>query len=457
MLNASRENAKTLAALLGQTEDEAAKKLDQRVLVTVRPGAASQFARDLSALLERTLLVVEEPGACDLEIALGCSPVSNAVVKLVVEVDAARMTIAREASAGGPQWESVPGLTRRISACYAAGVVIAHVVGGDTLDGMPMPFVVEYSNLGLDPEVLAKAIVLDGAVLAGAGGVGNGFVWGLEELAVSGSLIVVDPKDVRDGNLNRCLFFGESDKNLPKAERLSENANLPDLKLIPHVGEFSQLLKEKGRIATIFSTVDSRRVRRSLQTSLPIEVFDASTTDISEVVTHSHSQPTKGACLACIYAHVPVEDQRDQDVANGLGVDLPDVCQDFITEAVARKIVTAHPELVAEDLVGQSIFSLFKAKCAEGTLRNSAGEQTLAPFAFISNLAGLLLALELALVRAGRLPRAQSNYLTLNPWRPPHQRARRTRPVNPDCEFCGRSTNIEVFRAVWPEVFSLTA
>lgn len=89
-----------------------------------------------------------------------------------------------------------------------------------------------------------------------------------------------------------------------------------------------------------------------------------------------------------------------------LGVDLTDVRRDFITEAVARKIVTAHPELVAEDLVGQSIFSLFKAKCAEGTLKNSAGEQTLAPFAFISNLAGLLLALELVLVRGGRLPRA---------------------------------------------------
>ena len=67
---------------------------------------------------------------------------------------------------------------------------------------------------------------------------------------------------------------------------------------------------------------DSRRARRSIQKDLPLEVLDASTTDVSEIIVHSHRQPTKGACLACIYRHIPDELARERDIASGLGIDL---------------------------------------------------------------------------------------------------------------------------------------
>ena len=70
---------------------------------------------------------------------------------------------------------------------------------------------------------------------------------------------------------------------------------------------------------------DSRPVRRSIQKELPLEVLDASTTDVSEIVVHSHRQPTAGGVLACIYKHIPDELARARDIASGLGIDVADV------------------------------------------------------------------------------------------------------------------------------------
>jgi hypothetical protein len=44
-----------------------------------------------------------------------------------------------------------------------------------------------------------------------------------------------------------------------------------------------------------------RRARRSIQADMPLEIFDASTTDVTAVAAHHHRQPTGYACLSCIY------------------------------------------------------------------------------------------------------------------------------------------------------------
>ena len=61
--------------------------------------------------------------------------------------------------------------------------------------------------------------------------------------------------------------------------------------------------------------------------------------------------------------------------------------------------------------------SLFKQLCAEQALLMPTGAQVLAPFAFVSNLAGALVALELARFDAGQLVSNISNYLCLSPGR----------------------------------------
>jgi hypothetical protein len=131
----------------------------------------------------------------------------------------------------------------------------------------------------------------------------------------------------RNRKPNRCLYFDEGDVGGPKAARLCEKAqpDFSDLRLDPVEGTFAQLVKNRGRVRRAIVAADSRPARRSIQKDLPLEVLDASTTDVSEIIVHSHRQPTSGAWLACIYRHIPDEVARERDIANGLGVDLADV------------------------------------------------------------------------------------------------------------------------------------
>lgn len=68
--------------------------------------------------------------------------------------------------------------------------------------------------------------MFDHDVLAGCGGVGTGFLWGLQTIETSGTLTVVDSKNVSKGNLTRCFFYDEEDVDKPKAERLAARALL---------------------------------------------------------------------------------------------------------------------------------------------------------------------------------------------------------------------------------------
>lgn len=106
---------------------------------------------------------------------------------------------------------------------------------------------------------------------------------------------------------------------------------------------------------------------------------------------------------ACIYQHVPDEQARERSIAEGLGIDLADIKQGFIDEAIA-------------------------------------------PFAFGSTLAGALLAVELARQVAGN---ADTNYLQVDPWRSLQLHARRYRPRVVDCEFCSRAEAGTGIRNMW--------
>src|SRR5262249_55241787 len=162
-----------------------------------------------------------------------------------------------------------------------------------------------------------------------AGAVGSAFLFALQHFPIFGSLAIVDPDDVSDGNLNRCVFFTETDIGKPKAVRLAQGAqpNFPKLKLVPEVTTSQALGKEKhvDWLKRLSVGVDSRRTRRKLQGEIPGEVFDASTTGVIEGVLHHHRQPTDTACLACIYHETTDELARERHIAEALGVDLEDV------------------------------------------------------------------------------------------------------------------------------------
>jgi hypothetical protein len=81
-------------------------------------------------------------------------------------------------------------------------------------------------------------------------------------------------------------------------------------------------------------------------------------------------------------------------------------------------------------------------------LKTAEGRQVLAPFAFVSVLGGVLLAIEF-------VRRLHGNYADLfndwrvSPWTNPVMRRQRKREKRLDCEFCGNPVLADIARKIW--------
>lgn len=446
-MSGAAENARMLAALLGVEEEEATERLQRRVLITADDGPAAGWAAEIVTMLERTVLLTNDPAQADVELLVGGAAARASAPAVYAAIDAECAVVSR--APVGPLGAEPPlPLFAMICACGAAAAVLNAVVDDARLPLTPDPLDVRLADLGLPALRGLAPIDLSGAVLVGAGAVAHGFLKALRHLPVQGRLDVVDPKNVGSGNINRCLYLSDGDVGDPKATALVEHAasDFHHLELAPEILEFKDYVAKRPKVPLAIVTIDSRRARRQLQKYVPGKVLDASTTDVRGVVVHSHIQPTAGACLACIYQHIPDEAARERSIADGLGVSLAEVKQGFIDAAVAEKICQAYPSLDPGTLVGKAFDTLFRELCGEQALRTPEGRQVLTPFAFVSALAGALLAVELVRQATGR---AETNYWQVDPWRAPLTRMRRKRSKIPDCEFCSRPEADTVVRHLW--------
>ena len=280
MITPAQENERTLARILGIGEDQAAARLAQTFRVTAREGEPTHFAREMVAQLERTITHASDLDRCDLEIAVHAEPKGSARQHLYVQIDGDAVSIARQ-----PHPKPVPpadlhGVQRMIAACYTASVALAALIDGIEDASNADPFVVRFAALGATRDVLSVPIRLDDTVLAGAGAIGNGFLRAARHLDISGALTIADPKVVGGGNPSRCLYFTDHDVGAPKAMTLATHAqpDFPKLTLTPFVGTFHKLVEKQTRVRRVIVGTDSRPVRRSIQSDLPLEVLDASTT-----------------------------------------------------------------------------------------------------------------------------------------------------------------------------------
>ncbi|MDZ7650297.1 MAG: ThiF family adenylyltransferase [Cytophagales bacterium] len=267
-----------------------------------------------------------------------------------------------------------------------------------------------------DKSIFEKKINIGKAYLAGAGAIGNSFLYALSTFHVEGELKVVDPDFVSAGNLNRCLLFEDGDIEKNKTDVLVQKMQpyLKDLKLIPLTQTLAKIPDNVGGawLDKLIVGVDSRRARRNLQGEIPREVFDSSTTGISEIVIHHHKRPLKGACLGCVYVKEKQEEAHETHIAEALGVSLNKVKQQFIDEEAAELIALKY-QINKCDILGVPYDTLFKQLCGEGKLMTAQNNQVLAPLAFVSALAGAFLALMLV---EKHLKISDYNYWRLTPW-----------------------------------------
>lgn len=454
------ENARTLAAALGLDTDEAALLLCQPVQITHSEACpvAIETAAFLAKLLERTFEVVgtnsSPAGAAMVEVVIG-----DAVLRLAhahhvwVGVIDNRIVVSRRSLVAEGQAVFHP-IFYLIAACYAAGAVVAVATGKGLQHGAGRDVIIDPKELCGDALLaLGRPFSLGTAILAGAGAVGNAVLYALSLFDVRGVLHVVDPKRVNDGILNRCIWFLSQDDTRPKASVVCERAaaRVPALELIPHYSDVATTVRNLGKdfkLERMIVGVDSRRARRSLQLELPREVYDASTTGIAEAVLHFNRQPTDLACLACIYKREGGEMAHEQHVADLLGVGIADVQTGFVTPEAAVRICEKYADESAERITGLAYDSLFKAMCGAGRLSTPEDRQVLAPFAFVSVLAGAFLALEMA-IRIDKPAANRFNYWRISPWDSPVTELRQSRAKLTDCEVCATPAVIRSVQTLW--------
>lgn len=446
-----------LAALLGIEEEEAMRRLNATVLVTPADDEASQrIAAQVLAMLNRTVSASFDAPACEaiVEVIVGAAqPRSGTATHVWVASVPGGILISRD----DPR-VPIPATEHPIfglmAACYACGMALRFALRrGLPFSGSDAILVSPQKLLGKDLAFIDMPCDLGEAVLAGAGAVGNGFLYGLQHFQIIGRLHVVDPKHVHDGILNRCVWFTDHDLRVSKAIAIVNRAQaaFPTLKLLPHASTIKEFCSRDGApaLTRLISTVDSRRARRSLQYDMPREVFDASTTGIAEVVVHFNELPSELACLSCIYQRESGEAAHEAHVAQALGVAVQDVMEGFISKRVAKLLCVAFPDLRPEELEGKAYDTLFKARCAAGKLIAAADRQVLAPFCFVSMLAGAYLALELVRrINTGFIAEP-FNYWRLSPWHAPVVELRALRQRLVDCEFCSNSLMRQVVEELW--------
>jgi hypothetical protein len=153
--------------------------------------------------------------------------------------------------------------------------------------------------------------------------------------------------------------------------------------------------------------------------------------------------------MSCIYYEAADELAHEAHVAELLGVDVADVRANFVAPDAARKIAERYSQLEPSAIVGLAYDSLFKQLCGQAALKTTADRQVLAPFGFVSALAGVMLAVEfIRRIRKGETSRP-FNYWRLSPWSSPVFKLRVVRPSRPDCEFCSNAVLQTVVRQLW--------
>ena len=449
MSTAIQQNAMMLASLIGVDEAQTSERLQRTVLLTAEQGWKSSWALEIGEILRRTVNACFEPGDVkpDLELVMGSVEPRTSGKRLFADLGATTVIVASE-PIGGLTGQP-HGLYSAAAACVVTAATVSLVIDDTGLPPVRLPARLDYAQLGVPQGALGRPVELQQAIMAGAGAIAHGFLSAARHLDLRGELPIVDPKIVQGGILNRCMYLQEQDIGGDKALVLATRAqhDFPNLRLQPHVADLQSFVKQLGHPPeTVFVTVDSRRVRRSIQLQVPHRIIDASTTDVRGVVVHSNVLPTEHACLACIYRHVPDEHAREQSIADGLGVDLATVQGGLITKEAALRIVKTHSSIDPAAIINMAFDSLFRELCAAQTLATPEGRQVLAPFAFVSAWAGVLMAVEMLRSFNGIIA---TNYWSVDPWNPPIARGRMLRPRHPDCQFCSKREYEPIVSDLW--------
>jgi len=136
--------------------------------------------------------------------------------------------------------------------------------------------------------------------LAGAGAVGQAFVYALARVSATGRLVVLDPERISLSNLQRYILALDSDVEDSKCSLVSRALKDSRIETICQEVAWGYDLETTENVETVCTAVDTESVRIAIQAGLPRRIYNA-WTQPADIGWSRHEYFSKEPCLACLY------------------------------------------------------------------------------------------------------------------------------------------------------------
>src|SRR5437868_3633208 len=178
---ARHENALALAAAAGVSTSRAADLLNISVLITHDPSNPqdAQLASEAFALLSRTLQSVtpEDGGSgTTIELVIGSANPRSEAAKVFATLGTEDLVIGGHPLPSN-RGEQPPAILILLSACYVCAAVLHRGLAEFLPYAMSDPFILRFSELGIERTAFRRPVNLDRTYQAGAGAIGNAILW----------------------------------------------------------------------------------------------------------------------------------------------------------------------------------------------------------------------------------------------------------------------------------------
>jgi len=302
------------------------------------------------------------------------------------------------------------------AACFAAANIFRHVFSNQLpASEMDQDFIYSCFNGCINEETeqgpAINNVMLEDTVLVGLGAIGNGAVWTLRGLPLSGSLHIIDGQRIDLSNLQRYVLATQDDIGHSKTEIIGAFLNSPVTQLYPY--HFDEYISRRSNwdIFRVAVCVDSARDRRLVQGSLPKRIINA-WTQPEQCGVSRHYNFLDDPCVICLYPGKKEEKSLSLKIAESLGFTHPHL-QNMIRQYMANGTSVDAPliNLIAQinqvdirelaPYIGKSLEIFYsEVVCGGVMMRLTGGQQKGAaevPSVFESSMAGIMLAAELVI------------------------------------------------------------
>lgn len=147
---------------------------------------------------------------------------------------------------------------------------------------------------------LPSDIALGRVHLVGAGAIGQAVVYALARVSATGQVIVVDPENVTESNLQRYVLSLDEDVGRSKCEIVERALAKSRLEVVPVGAPWSLDIEEVKNAQVVCVAVDTASLRIEIQAALPARLYNA-WTQPGDLGWSRHEQFSVQPCLACLY------------------------------------------------------------------------------------------------------------------------------------------------------------